>query len=183
MKTAIIIYLSALLASVASAEIYRWEDENSINFTDDLASVPEKYREKVPSEAMGQIKNPPLQARVEATRRKLPVVIQESRIAANQEYPDLQRQPAASIRQMQAKAAAVGARNVRDGFPSLATAVVVCILSALFLAIAWIATIFDIRKSEFITPSIKTAWMFVVILMPGIGMVCYYILGLGQKSN
>jgi hypothetical protein len=183
LKTVIIIYLVALLASVASAEVYRWEDENGINLTDDPASVPEKYREKVSSEATGQIKNPAPQVRVEATRRKRPVITQENQIATYRDDLDQQKRATGAIRQIPSRAVAVNAGNVKDAFPSLATAVVVCILSALFLAIAWIATIFDISKSEFITPSIKAAWMVVVIFMPGIGMLFYYILGLGQKSS
>ena len=38
---------STLLASPASADIYRWEDESGvIHFTDDLSTVPAKYRGK-----------------------------------------------------------------------------------------------------------------------------------------
>ena len=38
---------SPLLVSTASADIYRWEDESGvIHFTDDLSSVPPKYRGK-----------------------------------------------------------------------------------------------------------------------------------------
>jgi len=39
--------LSPLLAPPASADIYRWEDESGvIHFTDDPASIPEKFRGK-----------------------------------------------------------------------------------------------------------------------------------------
>lgn len=183
MKTVIIIYLLVLLAPVAGAEIYRWEDENGMNFTDDPSSVPEKYRKKVPSEATGLIQDPASQVREKTTRRKLPAVTQEQQVAANQDGLDQQRREAAAIRQMQARGAAVSARSVKDTFPSLATAVVVCLLLSLFLVIVWIGTILDIGKSEFITPSIKTVWMVVVILMPGVGMLFYYILGLSQKSG
>ena len=182
LKTVIIICLLALLAPVASAEIYRWEDENGINFTDDPSSVPEKYREKVSSEATEQIKDPAPQVGVEPTRRKLPVVTQENRIAAYQDDLERQRRPMAETRQNQTRVLAV-AKQADNDFPSLATAVVVCLLLTLFLAIAWIVTIFDIGKSEFVTPSIKAAWMVVVIFMPVIGMLFYYILGLGQKSS
>ncbi|HLO09522.1 MAG TPA: DUF4124 domain-containing protein, partial [Desulfobacteria bacterium] len=42
-----ILALSALLAPPASADIYRWEDESGvIHFTDDLSSIPAKYRKK-----------------------------------------------------------------------------------------------------------------------------------------
>ena len=183
MKTVIIICLLALLAPVASAEVYRWEDENGMNFTDDPASVPEKYREKVSAEATEQIKDPAPLVRVEATRRKIPVVTQEHQIAAYQDDLEQESRATGAIRQIQARATAVSAKHADNDFPSLATAVVVCILSTLFLAIAWIVTILDIGKSEFVTPSIKAAWMVVVIFMPGIGMLIYYILGLGQKSS
>ena len=183
MKTVIIICLLALLAPVASAEIYRWEDENGMNFTDDPASVPERYREKVPAEATEQIKDPTPQVSVEATQRKVPVVTQEKQVAAYQDDLEQQRRENGEIRQIQARAVAVSATNDKEPFPSLATAVVVCILSTLFLLIAWIFTILDVGKSEFVKPSIKAAWMVVVIFMPGIGMLFYYILGLGQKNS
>ena len=39
--------LSLFLAPAASADIYRWEDESGvIHFTDDLSSIPEKFRGK-----------------------------------------------------------------------------------------------------------------------------------------
>jgi hypothetical protein len=183
LKTVIIICLLALLAPVASAEIYRWEDENGMNFTDDPASVPERYREKVPAEATEQIKDPTPQVSVEATQRKVPVVTQEKQVAAYQDDLEQQRRENGEIRQIQARAVAVSATNDKEPFPSLATAVVVCILSTLFLLIAWIFTILDVGKSEFVKPSIKAAWMVVVIFMPGIGMLFYYILGLGQKNS
>jgi len=38
---------SPLLASTASADIYRWEDESGvIHFTDDLSAIPPKYKGK-----------------------------------------------------------------------------------------------------------------------------------------
>jgi len=181
-KTIIIMYLLALLAPVASAEVYRWEDENGMNFSDNPASVPEGQREKTPAEATGQIKNPVPHARSEAPRLRRVAVTQEQQIAAYQDNLEQQRRATVATRQNQAKAAAAGLGNVAETFPSLATMVVVCLLLTLFLAIAWVVTIVDIGKSTFITPTIKTVWMVVVILMPGIGMLFYYILGLSQKA-
>jgi hypothetical protein len=177
-------YLLALFAPVASAEIYRWEDENAMNFTDDLASVPEKYREKVSDESARQARNTVPQAESAETRRTRPVVARENQIAAYQDdNREQQSRAPAAIWRHQTNAPAVSAGPAEDTFPSLATAVVVCLLSTLFLAIVWVVTIVDISKSEFITPSIKTVWMTVVIFMPGIGMLFYYILGVGQKSS
>jgi hypothetical protein len=44
-----------LLASAAFCETYTWEDQNGINFTDDLAKVPKKYRSKAIAEARKDI--------------------------------------------------------------------------------------------------------------------------------
>ncbi|MFZ2223974.1 MAG: DUF4124 domain-containing protein [Candidatus Deferrimicrobium sp.] len=42
-----ILALAAFLAPPAAADIYRWEDESGvIHFTDDLSSIPAKYRKK-----------------------------------------------------------------------------------------------------------------------------------------
>jgi hypothetical protein len=44
-----------LLASAAFCETYTWEDQNGINFTDDLGKVPKKYRSKAIAEARKDI--------------------------------------------------------------------------------------------------------------------------------
>ena len=51
-----------LVASAAFCETYKWEDQNGINFTDDLAKVPKKYRSKAIAEAREDItvSNPPV---------------------------------------------------------------------------------------------------------------------------
>jgi len=51
------------------------------------------------------------------------------------------------------------------------------------LFIAWIATIADIVISEFVVPSNKTVWMLLVLFLPVLGMLLYYLLGLSQKSS
>jgi hypothetical protein len=40
-----------LLASAAFCDTYTWEDQNGINFTDDLGKVPKRYRSKAMAEA------------------------------------------------------------------------------------------------------------------------------------
>src|SRR5450631_2241119 len=56
------------LAFAASAEIYRWEDANGVNFTDDSSSVPEKFREKLITEADARPEStvPPVNAEADA---------------------------------------------------------------------------------------------------------------------
>ena len=40
-----------IFVSTAFCETYRWEDQNGINFTDDLGKVPKKYRSRAIAEA------------------------------------------------------------------------------------------------------------------------------------
>jgi hypothetical protein len=53
-----------LLPGPAFCDTYTWEDENGINFTDDLEKVPKKYRSKTIAEAREDItgSNPPVTA-------------------------------------------------------------------------------------------------------------------------
>jgi len=51
MKPLIPTLVLVLLASAAFCETYTWEDQNGINFTDDLGKVPKKYRSKAIAEA------------------------------------------------------------------------------------------------------------------------------------
>ncbi len=54
------------------------------------------------------------------------------------------------------------------------------LLFALIPIILWIFALVDILKNEF-TGSNKIVWLLVVILLPVIGAVLYFILGRNQK--
>lgn len=49
--------------------------------------------------------------------------------------------------------------------------------------IGWVSTNVNIVKSDFDSPSNKTVWMLLVILIPLLGMLLYYFFGLSQKVN
>jgi hypothetical protein len=85
--------------------------------------------------------------------------------------------------QQHISALTVSDKNVEDPFPSLASLIVVWLLTALLLIITWAYTIADTIRSKFITPSIRTVWVLLVILIPLLGMELYYILGVSQKCN
>lgn len=173
--------LLALLAPAASAEIYRWDDAGVTVFTDDLASVPEEYREKASAAAAGQLASAAPQVEEAATGEEKPVTTRQITMMASRDAPEQHMQPRSMIRHSRNMAGV--ARDTADGFPSLAAAVVTGLLSMLFLTITWVITIFQIGTSRFITPEIKTTWMLVVIFLPFIGMLFYYILGLQQRST
>jgi hypothetical protein len=173
--------MSVVLASVASAEIYTWEDADAVHFTDNPSSVPDKYADAEYIENREQIKHIAPPVRVGESQKIRTGDAQENQSAVYRTSPDQQRQTAVTIKQQHTSALDKPGRNVKDTFPSLATLIVVWLIIALFLIIAWVATIADTVRSTFITPSIRTAWILMVIFVPLIGMVFYYILGLSQK--
>lgn len=58
MKT-ILILLIIFASSVCAGEIYKWVDEKgTVHFTEDPATIPEKYREKAKGRGMGEDSTP-----------------------------------------------------------------------------------------------------------------------------
>ena len=176
MKTAIILYMLILLSSVASAEIYRWEDANGINFTDDSSSVPEKYREKPFAEINAQSEGINPVVRVAITRQNRPAANQENQAAVHQANLEQHRRAAELKKQQQ-----INTEEFQTTLQSLAKFIFIWIMLGFCLFIIWIVTIVDIVRSEFITPSNKTVWMLLVLLLPLLGMVPYLMLGSDQK--
>jgi hypothetical protein len=178
LKVFIFLYTLVLFASVASAEVYKWQDENGMHFTDSPSSVPEKYREKVFDAAREQIRNATPQARVAIPPQISPAVIQNNQAAQYQANLDQQRRTAEANRQQQ-----LNAKTVENGFQSLARFLAFWVILGLSLFVLWLIVIVDIVTSEFKTSSNKTVWMLLVIFLPLLGMLLYMILGSSQKSN
>jgi len=179
LKVFIFLYTLVLFTSVASAEVYKWQDENGMHFTDSPSSVPEKYREKVFDATREQIRNVTPQARVAITPQNSPAVIQNNQEALYQAKLEQQMRTAEAALQQQH----VNSKIVEKGFQSLARFLVFWIMLGLFIFVIWIVTIVDIVRSEFTTPANKTVWMLLVIFLPLLGMLLYIILGSSQKCN
>jgi hypothetical protein len=171
-------FMLVLPASAASAEIYRWEDANGINFTDDSSTVPEKYRGRPFAEAGVQSESTDLHARDGINRQYNPDAARENRAAVHQANLDHHMQAAEARKQKQ-----INTRNFQNTLQSLANLIVLWAILGFFLFLIWAATIADIVRSEFVTPSNKTFWLLLVLLLPLLGMVPYLILGPGQKCN
>jgi signal transduction histidine kinase len=80
MKYAVLAIL-LFFAAAASADTYKWEDKNGVHFTDNLSSVPKKYRKKALAEASGDItiRDPEVKASVDrGNRRRQAVEAQEA---------------------------------------------------------------------------------------------------------
>lgn len=67
-----ILALIILSAALASADTYKWTDRNGMHFTDNLASVPKKYRAKALAGASDDIttRDPEIARSVENGNRK-----------------------------------------------------------------------------------------------------------------
>ena len=129
MKTLLLLIAIVLLASLAHAEVYKWQDDNgAMHFTDNPFSVPVKYREKVYAEAVQQIKKttPNIQPpRVLIPQQVSPQVINQvqqhltaivpqiNNSASNQANIERQRQIQEIMKQQRAKAAEQGRKSTQ----------------------------------------------------------------------
>jgi hypothetical protein len=103
--------------------------------------------------------------------------------AAYQVNLEQQRRAAEVMRQQQARALAVSTRNVEKAANSFAKFMAFWLLMGFGLMVAWVSTIVDIVRSEFISPSNKTVWMLLVIFLPMLGMLLYFLIGQSQKHK
>jgi len=62
------------------------------------------------------------------------------------------------------------------------TAYFVWTVLTLILIIVWIVTLRDVLKSSFKEPNNKLVWTSVVILIPLVGVILYYLIGRSQKN-
>jgi len=178
LKSFIIVYMLVFLTSIASAEIYRWEDANGINFTDDSSSVPEKYRGKPFAGADSQSDDTNSHIRAGVFQQNNPDAARENMAAVRQANLE-QHLRAAEAKKLKQ----INAMKFQNTLQSLANLIEVWVMLGFSLFVIWVATIVDIIRSEFITPSNKTVWMLLVLLLPLLGMVPYMILGPNQKYN
>jgi hypothetical protein len=198
LKTTVILMLLTLLVSVANAETYKWEDASGVHFTDNLSSVPEKYREKHLPEAKAQTKDTTPQVGAGMVQQGRPTVMQpylppaiqpamqqyqQNQAAIYQANLEQQRRAAEVMRQQQARALAVSTRNVEKAANSFAKFMAFWLLMGFVLMVVWVSTIVDIVRSEFVSPSNKTVWMLLVIFLPMLGMLLYFMFGSSQKHK
>jgi hypothetical protein len=179
----LILFLSVLLASGASAEVYTWEEGNVIHFTDNPSEAQARLSVEAAPENSDQNINVTPVADIGEVQHSRSVAIQKKQTEVYRGTPEQQRPATTMIVQQLPTATTEHARITKETFPSLATLIVAWLLLALILLVIWIGTMRDIVKSAFITPAIKMTWMLLVLLLPFIGMVFYYILGSSQKCS
>lgn len=64
---------------------------------------------------------------------------------------------------------------------SPATSYFVWVILTILLIVLWIVTLTDILKNNFRGPNNKLVWTTVVILVPFVGVILYYLVGRSQK--
>lgn len=89
MKTGILCYVLLLFALPALAETYIWEDDQgTVNFTEDLGSVPAKYRKK--ARIVGEEEPPPPEGQEQAEKPAAPEKREEPGVAREGVKPSRQ---------------------------------------------------------------------------------------------
>jgi hypothetical protein len=176
LKTMVILYMLVLLTSIASAEVYRWEDANGIHFTDDSSTLPERYTAKDVAEGSQQSGTMARQANSTITRQNALAANQEKQAAVRQDNLEQHRRTAEVKKQL-----LINSSDFDNTLQSLAKFIVIWIILGFFLFVVWAGTIVDIARSEFETNTQKTGWMLLVLFLPLFGMLFYLILGLKQK--
>jgi uncharacterized membrane protein YqaE (UPF0057 family) len=65
-----------------------------------------------------------------------------------------------------------------------AGATVLCILVAsvlFFFFLLWLLTLVDLMRSDFLVPTNKITWLILLLFLPPLGVVLYWIIGSKQK--
>jgi hypothetical protein len=177
LKTVIVLCMLVLLSSIASAELYRWEDANGINFSDDFASLPERYHEHSSAGTVASPETVDQQVNDGLSRQNKRAASLEQQAADHRANLEQHRQALETFKQKQ-----ISAREFDTTLKSLARYIVVGVILGLCLFVVWIVSIVDIVRSGFITTTIKFVWLLLVIFLPLLGMLFYMILGSNQKS-
>lgn len=87
----IIVFLS-LIATAALADTYKWEDKDGVHFTENLSSVPKKYRSKAEAEARGDIttRDPEIRDSIDHANARAKVLHKEEERKTAQNKPKLE---------------------------------------------------------------------------------------------
>ncbi|MBX6379411.1 phospholipase D-like protein [Thermoflavifilum aggregans] len=68
-------------------------------------------------------------------------------------------------------------------FPFGVLFIVLIVLFCLFLLLIWIWTLVDILRSRFDSDTTKLIWVIVIIFLPVLGVILYWIVGREQRQS
>lgn len=175
MKTVIVLYTFVIVTFVASAEVYKWKNTNGMHFTDNPVSVPERIREKAYDETRRQIENPTSQPAGITKLNIPPVANQINQVAVYQTKLDQQRRVAEAMRQQQAISLAASTNNLDSACQTLTRTIAIWLMVVSVVFMIWVLAIVDIVRSEFDSRSNKTVWLLLVMFLPLLGMLFFYL--------
>lgn len=174
MKVIVILLLFMLVSTVAFGEVYKWQDENGMHFTDNPLSIPKKHRDKVFAETLQNNQsqqsfqpNPPNKNFQAAENRK-------PHAGTAIGLPQYPVQPKYSFQKN---------TSLKKALNRLERFITVVILIGACIFLIWLSTLVDIIRSEFSDSSNKIVWFFLVLFLPFIGMILYAFIGTGQKKS
>lgn len=185
LKIVILIFVVFFEVSVGFAATYKWEDANGVHFTDNVYSVPKKYRDKAIAEVREDIS--PLRSQGSSGPSLNSATVPQTTL---HKYPDrgntslygsgTMPQPS----QAYLKPIRVKEQNTASfdkAFEAVTKTLIIVVIIVLFLFISWLLTLVDIIRSEFTNPSNKIVWLLLLVFMAPLGILLYSMLGSGQK--
>lgn len=188
-KRVILLYVVLIATTLANAETYKWEDANGMHFTDNASSIPSQYRQKALENAGPDI-SPSKPKPFEYTLPQYnPPQIQP-------QYIPPQPQPQADVSLYKAPVVAPALKSpltrknhynadksLEKALKPLANIIATWVLIAVVAFIFWLCALVDILRSEFKNDNNKIVWLIVILLLPALGAVLYFIFSSDQKIN
>jgi len=181
MKITLIIFYLFVAADISCAEIYRWEADNVMNFSDNPASVPDNYRENTATENEPATTHTHSNLAVRMPQQNKPYNQGINQARYDQVNAKLINLEEYTFRQQQARLLEKKANTVMSAIHTAASYIVVWIIFILCLEIVGLLTIIDIIRNDFSIHLIKTVWIMLVLFVPLLGIVLYYAIGLKHK--
>jgi hypothetical protein len=168
-----------LMTTVSYAVTYKWEDANGMHFTDNAESVPAKYRANT-YEAARADANPLKRQGNVVSEQKISDAASRAYAQQNQQAVDgMKRQQVIINDQFRRQQSAKMASEVLQ---PLAKFMVFWMMFGAIALTVWIGTLVDIIRSEFANPSNKIVWVLLVLGIAPLGIILYFLIGLGQKT-
>lgn len=175
MRVVILFMLVTFAATAAYGEVYKWQDENGMHFTDNALSIPQKYREKVLGETRQDSRIQQSTQPMPLTNKSYQAVGKRNPLAGNS--LGLPQYPLPSKKSLHKNT------SFNKALYKLERFITVVMLIGAGILLLWLFTLVDIIRSEFTDSSNKIIWIFLVLFLPLLGMILYRLIGTGQKKS
>lgn len=178
MRAVILFMLVTFAATAAYGEVYKWEDENGMHFTDNPFSIPQKYREKV----LGETRQ---DSRIQQSTQPMPLANKSYQVVgkSNPLAGKSIGRPQYPQHSLPSKKSFRNNTSFNNALYKLERFITVVMLMGACILLLWLFTLVDIIRSEFTDSSNKIVWFFLVFFLPLLGMILYRFIGTCQKKS